>query len=86
MAEVLALFFLETFFRHCFLLAKDGQLRPKTFWRGFKTLWGRNGLVRGFHPQIWSFFERDFHPWQHNNTPLVEASLAQLRSDGFAAA
>ena len=83
MLEATAFFFLETFVRHSVLLIKDRQFRPRVLWSGFKVLWGKGGLIRSFHPHLWQFFKRDFHPWQHNNAQLVEDSLAQLSRDGL---
>ena len=83
MLEALTFFFAETFVRHSVLLIKDRQFTPRVLWRGFKVLWGKGGLIRSFHPQLWQFFKRDFHPWQHNNAELVEDSLAQLSREGL---
>jgi len=82
MLEVLLFFFAEAFLRHCALLIKDGQFTPRVLWRGWKLFWGKGGLIRSFHPQLWQFFRRDFHPWQHNNSQLVEESLTLLQRDG----
>ncbi len=82
MLEAMVFFFAETFVRHSVLLIKDRQFTPRVLWEGFKVLWGKGGLLRSFHPQLWHFFKRDFHPWQHNNAQLVEDSLAQLGLDG----
>jgi len=83
MLEVIVFFFAETFVRHSVLLIKDRQLTPRVLWRGARLLWGKGGLVRSFHPRLWHFFKRDFHPWQHNNAQLVEDSLLELRRDGL---
>ena len=83
MLYVLLTFFAETFVRHSALLIKDRQFTPRVLWRGSKLLWGRDGLLRSFHPHLWQFFRRDFHPWQHNNSALVEQALADLRRDGL---
>ena len=86
MAEVLVLFFFEAFMRHSFLLIKDRQFSPRVLWQGMRQMWGREGLIRSFHPEIWQFFKADFHPWQLNNSELVDDALVALRADGFAAA
>ena len=84
MAYVLVVFFLETFVRHCYLLVKDGKLRPRLLWRGFRTLWGSGGLLRSLSSQMGAFFRADFHPWQHDNSALLERSIIQLGKDAFA--
>lgn len=86
MLEVLLVFFAETFVRHCVLLIKDRQFSLRVLWRGARLLWGRDGLIRSFHPDLWRFFGADFHPWQHNNRDLLQQSITDLRADGFAAA
>jgi len=86
MAQVLLVFFFETFARHCLLLLADRQFTPRVLWRGLFKLWGRDGLIRSFHPQLWHFFRADFHPWQLDNSALVDDALMALREDGFAAA
>lgn len=86
MAQVLVLFFAEAFIRHSILLIKDRQFTPRVLWRGLGIMWGREGLLRSFHPEIWHFFSSDFHPWQRNNSALIEDALMALRTDGFASA
>jgi len=86
MVHVLLFFWLETLMRHSALLIKDGEFKPRVLWRGLRLMWGRDGLVRSFHPHIWAFFRADFHPWQHNNSALLEDALIELRDEGFSAA
>ncbi len=86
MGQVLVAFFVETFVRHSLLLIKDRQCSPRVLRRGLGKLWGRQGLIRSFHPEIWRFFRADFHPWQRNNSKLLEDSLVELRLDGATAA
>ncbi len=86
MAQVLMGFFLEAFMRHSLLLIKDRQFSPRVLWNGMRQMWGRQGLIRAFHPEIWQFFRADFHPWQLDNVELLDGELEALRTDGFAAA
>ena len=85
MGEALLVFFFETFMRHCLLLIKDRQFTPRVLWRGMRQLWGREGLIRSFHPHIWHFFRADFHPWQLDNGPLVDDAFDALQADGYVA-
>lgn len=53
-------------------LAADGQrysLQPwsEIFW----FLWGSPGVLRRSIPQFFSFFRPSFHPWDHDDRPLL---------------
>jgi predicted metal-dependent hydrolase len=67
-------FFLKDTFRNArIMLKRDGQLwRWRTWWDGFQFLFGRPGTLRRIVPAWFSFLRRDFHPWQHDNSELVE--------------
>ena len=68
-------FLWEILLRHSLLLIRDRCFTPRVLWRGFGQLFGRDGLLRATHPQVWHFLRRDFHPNQHDNG----AALAQAR-------
>lgn len=86
MSYMLLVFFGETFVRHSLMLLRDRQFTPRVLWRGMRRLWGRDGMIRSFHPHLWQFFRADFHPWQLDNSALVDDALVALRADGFATA
>ncbi|NND82254.1 MAG: metal-dependent hydrolase [Gammaproteobacteria bacterium] len=55
-----------------FLLKDRGH---KTTWAERKGMWqhlfGKQGLFRACWGQYMSFFKKDFHPWQHDDSALV---------------
>lgn len=64
------------------LMRSDGKLfSPRAWYRGVKTLWGRNGLFRGMLPSYLEYYERDFHPWQRDTRALVEEWKQKLKLD-----
>lgn len=65
-------FLAEVFLRHSCMLIRDRQFRPGVLWRGFRTLFGRDGFVRVLLPRLRDFFRHDFHPWHHENRALLE--------------
>lgn len=54
------------------MLRKDGQLTPGVWWQGMRWLWGRNGFLRHLLGVYRDFFAEDFHPWQHDNSVLMQ--------------
>jgi uncharacterized protein len=64
------------------LLRAEGELwKLRTWLDGARFLFGpRRGVVWKILPQWLAFFRRDYHPWQHDDRPLIrkaEAALAQ---------
>lgn len=78
--RIFALLFLTVFFLaavfilHSYLLAKDGLLFKLSTWtHGIKFLWGKDGYIRTIGPDYMRYFNRDFHPWEHDNRELMAA-------------
>ncbi|WP_111656769.1 metal-dependent hydrolase [Isoalcanivorax indicus] len=60
-------------------LKKDGMhRRPLVLARGLWRLFGINGMLTRTLPDFISFLRPDFHPWQEDNSALIEAWRAQL--------
>ncbi|MBA3981810.1 MAG: metal-dependent hydrolase [Alcanivorax sp.] len=60
-------------------LKKDGMhRRPLVLARGLWRLFGINGVLTRTLPDFVSFLRPDFHPWQEDNSALIEAWRAQL--------
>lgn len=54
------------------LLAADGKLLDAgNNWRGFKSLFGRQGRMTRLLPKFMDFFRPDFHPNDHDTKALV---------------
>jgi hypothetical protein len=62
------------------LLRQDGITGPKAWARLFWFAWVRPGMMRKIFAAWLSFFKPGFHPWNHDDRPLIadaEKSLAQ---------
>jgi len=62
-----------------FLLKKIGH---KSAWRERKEAWlylfGRDGLVSSQRSMYMRFMKKDFHPWDHDNSALVDEWKTRL--------
>ena len=65
--------------RHvCHFLAKDGVLFKASTWKsGFQFLWGNPGLIRQIFRDYLDYYRPSFHPWQHDNSTLIDEWKAQ---------
>lgn len=73
MPLVLAIGLSSIFLVHILLLAADGRLLDLKMWRkGFYQLWNKdNGVLGSQAKHLREFFRRDFHPWNHDDRPLL---------------
>lgn len=56
------------------LLARDpAPLRWRDLVRCVRYLYGRGGFMRSMIPNYLRYFRSDFHPWQDDNSHLIEA-------------
>lgn len=61
------------------LLKRDGMHRkPLVLAKGLWKLLGRNGLITRTIPDFLEFFDKDFHPWQQENSHLIRRWRAEL--------
>jgi len=69
------------------LVRADGALGDvRGWWRLFRWLWiSPGGMRQLFRPWL-SYFRRDFHPWQHDNSSHVERWKAAYAESGLAPA
>jgi predicted metal-dependent hydrolase len=44
----------------------------KEFKQAFKSLFGKQGIVRKMWPDYKDYYRADFHPWDHDNSNLIE--------------
>ncbi|MET0536250.1 MAG: metal-dependent hydrolase [Steroidobacter sp.] len=58
---------------------QDGMNTPRTWWRVCKYLFFAPGMVRKVFWPYMSFFRPGFHPWDHNDRPLVREFEQRLR-------
>ena len=59
------------------MLRHDKQLwKWKTFKSGVKFLFGKGGFIRELWPQYKMFYKADFHPWNHDNSHLLDLRAA----------
>ena len=67
--------------RFGYLTAKDGNFFSWRIWRDcWRFVWGRRGMYRLLVPDYLRWYRRDFHPWQQDDRPLIEAHLARMPS------
>ena len=66
----------------CVPTARSRDLRG--WWRLFRLLWVSPGGMRQLVRPWLSYFRRDFHPWQHDNSSHVERWKAAYAADGLA--
>lgn len=67
---------------HVVLLARvhaGGRLGPRRTCRLIALFWSPKGIVPGTLGAWLAFFRPGFHPWDHDNRPLVEARRRELR-------
>ena len=64
------------------LLRQDGITGPRAWARLFWFAWVRPGMFRKVFGAWASFFMPGFHPWNHDDRPLIEAEEKRLASAG----
>ena len=75
---------LDNWVRVFYMASRDGRLLDVRGWlRAWRWFWGRGGLMRSLAPAYRRWYRRDFHPWQQDDGPLIEAGLARLAADGL---
>jgi predicted metal-dependent hydrolase len=71
--------FADNLIRWTYFMAKDRKiLDPRVWLRTWRFLWGRNGMYRVLIPDYLRWYRRDFHPWQQDDQPLIDACLVRL--------
>ncbi len=65
---------LDVFFHMCHMFRKEGKLLDYKMWyRGYKFLFNKkDGLFTMIRPKLREYYREDFHPWDENNSELVE--------------
>jgi hypothetical protein len=56
-------------------------LNIKSWAFGLNKLFGRKGVITGLVPDYLDFFKRDFHPWDHQNSELVDYWRVRLETE-----
>ena len=65
-------FWYSNFERMADFFRQDGINTPRTWWRVFKHLWFEPGMMRRIFLPYLNFFRPGFHPWDHNDRPLIK--------------
>ncbi|NNF15123.1 MAG: metal-dependent hydrolase [Gammaproteobacteria bacterium] len=80
MRYVLYRFFMNTFRTMRKMQKAEGRsLAPRTYWyRGIRYLFGRGGILRVQKKEYLRFFAEDFHPWEFDNSYLIDTTLQRL--------
>jgi predicted metal-dependent hydrolase len=60
------------------LLRQDGITGPRAWWRYLWFAWVRPGMLRRILGAWAAFFLPGFHPWKHDDRPLIAAAERQL--------
>ena len=69
----------DNYVRFTYFLYKDGRLFDWRLWRdNLRFVWGRRGMYRSLARDYRRWFARDFHPWQQDDQPLIDAQLARM--------
>ena len=72
-------FWYSNFERMADFFRQDGINTPRTWWRVFIYLCFKPGMMRKIFLPYLSFFRPGFHPWDHNDRPLVKEFEQRLR-------
>jgi uncharacterized protein len=72
-------FWYSNFERMADFFRQDGINTPRTWWRVFKHLWFKPGMMRRTFLPYLSFYRPGFHPWDHNDRPLIQEFEQRLR-------
>jgi predicted metal-dependent hydrolase len=65
-------FWYSNFERMADFFRQDGINTPRTWWRVFVYLCFKPGMMRKIFLPYMSFFRPGFHPWNHNDRPLIQ--------------
>jgi uncharacterized protein len=75
-------FWYSNFQRMADFFHQDGINTPRTWWRVCKYLWFKPGMMRRIFLPYLNFFRPGFHPWDHNDRPLIREFEQRLRIAG----
>ena len=64
-------FWYSNFQRMADFFRQDGMNTPRTWWRVMKYLWFTPGMMRKIFLPYLSFYRPGFHPWDHDDRPLI---------------
>jgi uncharacterized protein len=63
------------------LMRADGQMGNLRSWaRGMVRYWGPRGKFTQLIPAYLDDYRRDFHPWQHDNRPVIAKWRAMVEA------
>ncbi len=69
----------DNFVRWTYFMIRDRRIFAPRVWRDTaRFLWGRGGFYRALIPDYLRWYRRDFHPWQQDDQPLIDACQARL--------
>ncbi|TQV78886.1 metal-dependent hydrolase [Exilibacterium tricleocarpae] len=56
---------------------QDGLKGWRLWWRTFRYLFGKPGILRRILPDYLRYFKPGFHPWQHDDRELLEKTVTR---------
>lgn len=71
-------FWYSNFERMADFFRQDGINTPRTWWRVFTYLCIKPGMMRRIFLPYLSFYRPGFHPWDHNDRPLIREFEAKF--------
>lgn len=78
MAILTVLFVLETTMSTVQLLRESGRMGDLKMWvKAAKYFFGPSGMVLKTLPDYLSFYKKDFHPWDHDNSHQLKGMINQ---------
>lgn len=81
MTVITALFIGKTAQHLKWIMEQDGQAKNYLSWATLAwTFFGPNGHFSKLGPQYRAYFARDFHPWKHDDSALLEEARAMLEA------
>jgi len=82
MIPVAIFLFIYTFVGTLRFLKKDGLLfKPTVLFKGFWQLVKPGGMLTGVIPSLLRYFKPNFHPWDHDNSAVLDKMKARLSEE-----
>ena len=62
-----------------YYIKNPSKIKPKDILKGIKLTWGVKGAFPSLIPKWLDYFKYDFHPWNHDNSELVNTYSDRVR-------
>jgi hypothetical protein len=64
------------------LMRESGHQKDVKMWaQGINYYWGTKGIFRKMIPSYFKYYRKDFHPWQHSSSSLINTLKAKYLGD-----